>query len=45
MEIHSSDKPYTCEYCGKGFRQMAQKKNHEHVHREGFDLHQGEGKW
>ena len=45
MEVHGSDRPYTCGICGKGFKQVAQLKNHEHVHKEGMDPERAEGKW
>ncbi|RUS88333.1 hypothetical protein EGW08_003904 [Elysia chlorotica] len=32
MEIHSDTKPYTCDVCGKGFRQVSQMKNHQVTH-------------
>ncbi|GFR59697.1 zinc finger protein 813-like [Elysia marginata] len=31
-EIHSESKPYTCDICGKGFRQASQMKNHQVTH-------------
>ncbi|XP_060073820.1 zinc finger and BTB domain-containing protein 24-like [Ylistrum balloti] len=33
-EIHSVDRPYTCDICGKGFRQFSQMKNHQTIHGE-----------
>ncbi|KAK3731788.1 hypothetical protein RRG08_035452 [Elysia crispata] len=32
MEIHSDSKPYTCDVCGKGFKQVSQMKNHQVTH-------------
>ncbi|GFO11274.1 Zinc finger protein 813-like [Plakobranchus ocellatus] len=42
MEIHSESKPYTCDVCGKGFRQASQMKNHlvTHVNRDSKDIGQ-----
>lgn len=31
-EIHSDERPYTCDVCGKGFRQYSQMKNHQLIH-------------
>ncbi|XP_021347065.1 zinc finger protein 652-A-like [Mizuhopecten yessoensis] len=36
-EIHSVDRPYTCDICGKGFRQFSQMKNHQTIHGEHQD--------
>lgn len=36
-EIHSDERPYTCDVCGKGFRQYSQMKNHQLIH-NGDDL-------
>lgn len=36
-EIHSDDRPYTCDICGKGFRQFSQMKNHQTIHGEHQD--------
>lgn len=32
QEIHSKDKPYSCNICGKHFRQLAQMRNHQMLH-------------
>lgn len=36
-QIHSDDKPYTCDVCGKGFRQISQMRNHQTIHSEHRD--------
>ncbi|XP_033754878.1 uncharacterized protein LOC117337856 [Pecten maximus] len=36
-EIHSVDRPYTCDICGKGFKQFCQMKNHQTIHGEHQD--------
>ncbi|KAL5015595.1 hypothetical protein ScPMuIL_007322 [Solemya velum] len=36
-QIHSDDKPYTCDVCGKGFRQISQMRNHQMIHSEHRD--------
>jgi len=33
-EIHSEDRPYTCDVCGKGFKQFSQMRNHQMIHTE-----------
>lgn len=43
MEVHSSDRPYTCPQCNKGFKQLAQMKNHQVIHKD--VLPNMEGKW
>lgn len=32
QEIHSDSRPYTCDVCGKGFKQLSQMKNHQIIH-------------
>ncbi|KAK7481719.1 hypothetical protein BaRGS_00027092 [Batillaria attramentaria] len=34
QEIHSDSRPYTCDVCGKGFKQLSQMKNHQIIHEE-----------
>ncbi|KAL1517782.1 hypothetical protein ABEB36_001505 [Hypothenemus hampei] len=38
MTIHGDSKPFLCVYCGKGFRQLAQLKNHEVTHKLPEDM-------
>ncbi|XP_066154943.1 zinc finger protein 58-like isoform X2 [Euwallacea fornicatus] len=38
MMIHSEDKPYLCADCGKKFKQLAQLKNHEALHKIPEDM-------
>ncbi|XP_029636643.1 zinc finger protein 236 [Octopus sinensis] len=33
-EIHSDQRPYTCDICWKGFKQFSQMRNHQMIHAE-----------
>ena len=43
LEVHSSDRPYVCPVCKKGFKQQSQMKNHVVIHKD--VLTDVEGKW
>ncbi|CAH1780498.1 unnamed protein product [Owenia fusiformis] len=43
-EIHSETRPYKCSVCDKGFKQLAQMKNHEVFHRQKPDYIEDEKK-
>lgn len=33
MAIHNQEKPFLCNHCGRTFKQLAQLKNHEVIHK------------
>lgn len=33
MAIHDDEYPFMCHYCGKGFKQYSQLKNHQVIHK------------